>query len=235
VEPDPFVRQRALTGVGADGQLALGRARIAIVGLGGLGCPAAQYLAAAGVGALTLIDSDSVSVTNLHRQILFGPDDVGRRKVLAAAEALHERSPWCVVSTVDARLSERDGAAILAGHDVVFDCTDTFASRRAVAATAQGMPIVWGAVQGWHGTVTVFDASVTLDDLYPQDPGPDLDRCEAEPMLGPLCGQVGAAMAAEAIKIITGAGAPLVGTVATVDARTGGWRHVALKGAARRA
>jgi adenylyltransferase/sulfurtransferase len=228
MEPDPFVRQRALSGFAAQGQAALSSARIAIVGVGGLGCPAAQYLAAAGVGALTLVDSDSVTITNLHRQVLFGPDDVGRRKVVAAAEALGTRTPWAAVTAVDARLTDANAADVLAGHDVILDATDTFTSRRVIAraAAAAKTPLVWGAVLGWHGQLTVFDASIGLADVFPQDPPLEFDACEDASVLGTLCGQIGSAMATEAIKLVTGAGTPLVGTLSLLDARSGRWRDV---------
>lgn len=235
VEPDPFVRQRALAGFGARGQDALFAARVAIVGVGGLGCPAAVYLAAAGLGALTLVDSDVVSITNLHRQVLFGPDDVGSRKVEVARSALRTRAPWTEVSTIDARIGARDASSILAGHDLVLDATDTFASRRVVASAARelGLPVVWGAVTGWHGQLTVFDPSVGLDDVFPRDPEPAFDACESAAVLGALCGQVGVAMATEAIKIVSGTGQPLVGTLAILDGRTGRWRDVPVRRAVR--
>lgn len=231
VEPDPFVRQRALAGFAGEGQTALAAARVAIVGVGGLGCPVAQYLAAAGVGALTLIDSDSVSITNLHRQVLFGPDDVGLRKVDAASAALRSRTPWTSVTAVGERLTDATASGILADHDVIVDATDTFASRRIVAraAAAVSTPLVWGAVNGWYGQLTVFDASIGLDDLFPADPPLELDACENASVLGTLCGQVGTAMATEAVKLVSGAGAPLIGTLAILDSRTGRWRDVAVK------
>jgi adenylyltransferase/sulfurtransferase len=204
---------------------------VAIVGVGGLGCPSAQYLAAAGVGSLTLIDSDSVSVTNLHRQVLFGPDDVGRRKVDAAAEALHARSPWTTIATIDARLTDADATTVLAGHDVILDATDTFASRRVIARAAEAnrAPLVWGAVNGWHGQITVFDSTVGLDDIFPTDPPVEFDACDNAAVLGTLCGQIGTAMATEAVKLVVGSGAPLVGTLAILDARSGRWRDVSVK------
>ncbi|WP_084103238.1 HesA/MoeB/ThiF family protein [Demequina sp. NBRC 110056] len=227
---DPFVRQRALTGFGARGQRALAGASVALVGVGGLGCPAAQYLAAAGVGRLTLIDGDHVSVTNLHRQILFGPDAVGRPKVHAAVRALRLIAPGVDVRPVLARLDAANARELLAGHDVIVDGTDTFAARHVIADAAEDLdiPVAWGAVSGWHGQVTVFSRASRMRDLFPDEPGPDLDTCEGGAVLGTLCGQVGAALATEALKIVSGTGSALIGTLAVVDARTGRWREIVL-------
>lgn len=210
------------------GQDALAGARVAIVGVGGLGCPAALYLAAAGVGHLTLIDSDTVAVSNLHRQVLFGPDDVGQHKVRAASATLGRMAPSCEIEARQERLTEANAVAALAGHDVVVDSTDTFVSRMVVADAARelGVPLVWGAVQGWFGQVTVFDESVGLRDLFPTEPPPDFGVCDAGGVLGTLCGQVGTAMATEVIKVVTGIGAPLVGTLTVLDAREGRWRDL---------
>lgn len=227
---DPFVRQRALTGFGAGGQAALGSASVALVGVGGLGCPVAQYLAAAGVGRLTLIDSDHVSVTNLHRQILFGPDAIGRPKVHAAVGALRSIAPGVDVRPVVQRVDATNARDLLAGHDVIVDGTDTFAARHVIADAADelGIPVAWGAVSGWHGQVTVFSRRSRMRDLFPEEPQGDLDACEGGAVLGTLCGQVGAALATEALKIVSGAGATLEGTLALVDARTGRWREITL-------
>lgn len=225
---DPFVRQRVLPGFGQRGQSALEAARVAVVGVGGLGCPVALYLAAAGVGHLTLIDSDSVAESNLHRQILFGPAHVGRRKVDAAAEALASTAPRVRVDPVALRLTDDNAADALAGHDVIVDATDTFASRLTVAdaAAGLGLPVAWGAVQGWFGQVTVFDGEVGLRDIFPVEPPPDFGVCDAGGVLGTLCGQVGAAMATETVKLLTGIGAPLKGVLSVIDAREGRWRDV---------
>lgn len=230
VVSDAFTRQRVLPGFGAQGQDRLGSARVAIVGLGGLGCPAALYLAAAGVGHLTLVDSDQVAVSNLHRQVLYGPADCGEPKVEAAARALARVAPAVTVVTQRTRLGA-DAAAVLAGHDVVLDCTDTWPSRYAVAAACEelGVPLVWGAVSGWFGQVTVFDGKVTLDDLFPSEPPADFGVCDGGGVLGTLCGQVGTAMASQAVVMMAGF-AGLVGTLAIIDARDGVWRHVAVGG-----
>ncbi|WP_062464300.1 HesA/MoeB/ThiF family protein [Demequina soli] len=232
---DAYVRQRALPGFGEAGQEALARARVAIVGVGGLGCPAALYLAAAGVGALTLIDSDRVAVSNLHRQVLFGPDDAGLAKVSAATSALARVAPGVEVRAVEARLSAGTAEDLLDGHDLVLDCTDTWPSRLAVAdaCEARAVPLVWGAVQGWFGQVTVFGDGVTLRDLFPTEPAPDLGVCDAGGVLGPLCGQVGAAMASQALVLLTGAGPGLRGTLQVLDARDGAWRSIGVAGGVR--
>jgi len=225
---DPYLRQRVLAGFGNDGQRALTDARVAIVGVGGLGCPAALYLAAAGVGHLTLIDSDSVSDSNLHRQILYGPADVGRAKVEAAAAALGVLTPGVHVSSVKSRLTPENAPETLSDHDVVVDATDTFGSRLTVAdaAAALGVPVAWGAVQGWFGQVTVFDGAVGLRDIFPVEPPPDFGVCDAGGVLGTLCGQVGTAMATEAVKLLTGVGVPLTGVLSVIDAREGRWRDL---------
>jgi len=232
VEPDPFVRQRALAGFGPEGQAALADARVAIVGVGGLGCPAALYLAAAGVGSLTLIDSDAVSVTNLHRQVLFGPDDVGDRKVHAAARALGKSAPWTTVTALDTRICAADAADVLSGHDLVLDGTDMWSSRYAVADAAAGLgiPLVWGAVAGWFGQVTVFGDGVGLRDVFPVQPPPEFDQCDAGGVLGALCGQVGTAMAAQALVLLTGSGRALRGRMSVLDSRNGEWRTLPIAG-----
>jgi adenylyltransferase/sulfurtransferase len=189
------------------------------------------------VGAITLIDADSVSVTNLHRQVLFGPDDVGKRKVDVAASALGARAPWARITPVDLRLTDANAADALAGHDVVLDCTDTWLSRYIVAdaTRALGIPLVWGAVQGWFGQVTVFDDRTGLRELFPAEPEADLAVCEGGGVLGTLCGQVGTAMATQAVLVLTGAAqgreAGLRGQLTVLDARTGQWRTIPVAGA----
>jgi adenylyltransferase/sulfurtransferase len=228
---DRYIRQRVLAGFGTRGQDALAGARVAIVGVGGLGCPAALYLAAAGVGRLTLIDSDAVAASNLHRQILFGPAHVGRPKVEAAAESLGALAPTVEVTQLALRLTAQNAGEVLAGHDVVVDATDTFPSRLVVAdaAAALGLPVAWGAVQGWFGQVTVFDGDIGLRDVFPVEPPPDFGVCDAGGVLGTLCGQVGAAMATETVKLLTGIGVPLRGVLSVIDAREGRWRDVEIR------
>jgi len=227
---DAFARQRGLAGFGDEGQRALADASIAIVGVGGLGCPAALYLAAAGVGRITLIDADTVSVTNLHRQVLFGPADVGERKVDAAKFRLAAITPGCRVTAVHGRLSAADAEITLAGHDVIVDATDTFHARLVIddAAARLGIPVAWGAVQGWHGQVTTFGSRVRLRDAFPVEPELDLDVCDSGPVMGTVCGQVATAIATEAIKLASGTGATLEGRIEVLDGRSGRWRSLAI-------
>ncbi len=227
VQPDAYVRHRALEGFGHAGQQALSDARVAMVGVGGLGCPAALYLAASGVGHITLFDSDTVSVTNLHRQVLFGPDDVGTPKVDAAAKRLRELAPNVRLDPRNVRLG--DGATEqLAGYDLILDGTDTWPSRLTVADAAAelNIPLVWGALSGWYGQVTVFDEGRSLRDLFPVEPPPDFGVCEGGGVLGPLCGQVGTAMASQALVLLAGSGPGLRGILSILDAREGVWRSL---------
>lgn len=188
----------------------------------------AQYVAAAGVGAITLIDDDHVSVTNLHRQILFTPSDIGRPKVEAAAQVLIRQAPHCAVTAVQERVVPATVSDRLAGHDVVVDATDTMPVRRMIEAAAHGagIPVVWGAVQGWHGQVTVFDDAHRLDDVFPGPDPLDLEVCDGGAVMGTVCGQVGTAMATEAVKIAAGLESEAAGTMAVLDGRSGRWRDV---------
>jgi molybdopterin/thiamine biosynthesis adenylyltransferase len=219
-------RHAVLAGIGEEGQRRLAGARVAVVGAGGLGSPTILALAAAGVGEIVVIDDDVVELTNLQRQILHRAQDVGTRKTVSAARAVTDLSPRTRVSARDTRLTPDNAAFLLAGADVVVDGSDTFDTRRAVAAAtdAAGVPLVWGAVQEWHGQVTVFwtrpDAGepVRLDDLFPPGTEGEPPTCAQVGVLGALCLQVGGMLATEVVKLVTGAGRPLLGRIAVVDA-----------------
>lgn len=219
-------RHAVLAGIGEDGQRRLAATRVAVVGAGGLGSPAILALAAAGVGEITVIDDDVVELTNLQRQILHRVEDVGTRKTVSAARAVAALSPRTRVICRSERLTMANADALLAGVDVVVDGSDTFDTRRAVAAAtdASGVPLVWGAVQEWHGQVTVFwsrpatGAPVRLDDLFPPGSEGEPPTCAQVGVLGSLCVQVGGMLATEVVKLVTGAGEPLVGRIAVVDA-----------------
>lgn len=222
-EEKRYARAMALPGLGVKGQRRLRAARVLLVGVGGLGSPAASYLVGAGVGLLTIVDDDVVKVHNLHRQVLHDMTEVGRPKVASAVERLQALNPKVAVSAHNTRLTSANAARWCAEHDLVLDCTDNVATRRIIAeAAAQAdRPVVWGAVSGARGYLTVLCASrgYTLDALWPDDV---VDAPAAEVgAFGPAIGALGALMAGEAIKCITGLGRPLLGRVLYLDGLAG--------------
>lgn len=204
-------RQRALPEVGPEGQARLAAARVLLVGLGGLGCPAALYLAGAGLGQLTLLDGGRVERSNLHRQILFTTAEVGAPKALAAAARLRLHNPAVRLVPHETDLTPRNARAFVAGHDVVLDCTDNFATRFLVhdACLALGLPLVQAAVHRFEGTLDVFRHGIggCLHCQWPgRGPG-ELDtagNCAGGPVFGPAVGVLGVMQAAEAIKLVLG-------------------------------
>lgn len=226
-EVERYARQLVLREVGGSGQQALKAASVAIVGAGGLGAPAALYLAAAGVGRLRLIDPDAVDLSNLHRQVIFQTDDVGHAKVEAAAARLAALNPHVALDPVRARLDAANAAELLAGWDLVLDGTDDFATRFAVnaACVAAGVPLVSGAIGRWTGQIGVFAGRPCYRCLVPEVP-PDAETCVAVGVVGALAGVIGSLMALEAIKLITGAGEPLTGRLMVLDALAGETRTV---------
>lgn len=222
-ERERHVRTSSVAGIGETGMRRLRAARVCVVGAGGLGSPALIYLVGAGVGHLTVVDDDRVEIHNLQRQVLHGTADVGRRKVDSAAERLRALDPAVSLALVTDRLTDATAAEVFAGHHLVLDCTDNVDTRFVIAdAAAQvDLPVVWGAVSGHFGQVTVFRASqgFTLQRLWPEAPAPTTIGDVGA--FGPLIGAVGAQMAAEAIKLITGAGRLLLGRVLYLDALAG--------------
>ncbi len=220
---DPrYARQLVLRGFGPAAQQRLAAGRVLIVGAGGLGSPAASYLASAGVGTITLVDTDVVDVTNLHRQLLYTTPDVGRRKLDVARERLQAINPQVVVRTHDTRLSSTNAATLVDGHDVVIDATDNFPARYAIndACLAQGIPFVYGSVARFDGQVSVFAASggPCYRCLFPDMPEPGtVPTCAEEGVLGVVPGIIGLHQATEAIKLLAGIGTPLIGQLLLVD------------------
>lgn len=218
-----YQRQVTLPEIGEAGQARLGAASVLVVGAGGLGSPAAIYLAAAGVGRIGLVDFDRVDITNLHRQILYGTSDVGRPKLEAARGRLRDLNPEIAVETHEARLTSENALEILAGYDVILDGTDNFATRYLVndACVLLGRPNVYGSIFRFDGQVSVF---ATADGpcyrcLYPEPPPPGLvPSCAEGGVLGVLPGTVGTLQATEAIKLITGIGETLAGRLLVFDA-----------------
>jgi len=207
-----YARHLVLAEIGGPGQQKLAAARVLIVGAGGVGGPAALYLAAAGVGTLGLVDPDTVALSNLQRQILFTGEDIGRPKVEAGAMRLTALNPNVRIEPHPMPLTTDNAADLIAGHDLVVDGTDDFATRFAVnaACVAAGVPLVSGALGRWSGQVGVFTGRPCYQCLVPEIP-PDAETCARVGVVGALAGVIGAMVALEAIKLITDAGQPLVG------------------------
>lgn len=228
-EIERYARHLVLAEVGGPGQQRLKAARVAIVGMGGVGAPAALYLAAAGVGALRLIDDDRVALSNLQRQIAFDTADVGRPKVEAGGERLSALNPHVRIEPAPERLTDVNAARLVDGCDVVIDGTDDFAARFAVnaACVASRIPLVSGALGRWSGQVGVFLGRPCYCCLVPETP-PDAETCARVGVVGALAGVVGSMAALEAIKLITGAGDPLTGRLLLYDGLAGTARTVAV-------
>ncbi|MCI4012571.1 ThiF family adenylyltransferase [Brevibacterium sp. ZH18] len=220
---DRYARHLSLPGIGVEGQRRLRAASVLVIGAGGLGSPVLQYLAAAGLGRITVIDDDVVEASNLQRQILHRDADIGRAKVDSAREALLRLDPELVVDTIGERLSPDNALELFASHDVVIDGADNFATRYLSndAAELTGTPLVWGTIFRFAGQVSTFvpGHGPMLRDLFPDIPEADsVPNCAAGGVLGVLCGSVGSAMATEAIKLIAGIGTPLIGCLLRYDA-----------------
>ncbi len=229
---DRYARQIVLDGVGPAGQERFGRSGALIVGLGGLGCPAALYLATAGVGRLVLNDFDRVDTSNLPRQILFDPTDVGKLKVEAARERLSASNPDVVIECLAERLDAAGLESAMAGVDVVLDCTDNFAARFAVnrACVARSMPLVSGAAVRFEGQIAVFPnrpGEPCYNCLY-NDEDEWLGDCQGNGVLAPVPGVIGTLMALETLKLLLGHESALRNRLLLWDARRGDWQGVTL-------
>ena len=209
-EVERYARHLVLAEIGGPGQQKLKAARVLIVGAGGVGSPAALYLAAAGVGTLGLIDPDTVALSNLQRQILFTGEDIDRTKVEAGADRLTALNRHVRIETHAEPLNADNAAALIGDYDVVLDGTDDFHTRLVVnaACVATGTPLVSGALGRWSGQVGVFTGKPCYQCLVPEIP-PDAETCARVGVVGALAGIIGAMAALETIKLITAAGQPL--------------------------
>jgi molybdopterin/thiamine biosynthesis adenylyltransferase len=218
-EVERYARHLVLREIGGPGQQRLKAARVLIVGAGGLGAPAALYLAAAGVGEIAIVDPDTVALSNLQRQVLYETGDEGASKVARAAERLGALNPNVHIVPLNSTLDEANARTLIAGRDLVLDGTDSFATRFAVnaACVAAGVPLVSGAIGRWTGQVGVFVGRPCYQCLVPEIP-PDAETCSAVGVVGALAGVVGSLMALEAVKLIAGAGEPLAGRLMIYDA-----------------
>ena len=226
-EVERYARHLVLREIGGPGQQALKTAKVLIVGAGGLGAPAALYLAAAGVGRLGLVDPDHVSLSNLQRQVLYATGDVGRPKVAAAAERLSALNSEIEIIPHPVAIGADNARALVGGYDLVLDGTDDFAARFVVAdaCVAEKKTLVSGAIGRWTGQVGVFAGQPCYRCLVPEAP-PDAETCAAVGVIGALAGVIGSMMALEAVKLITGAGNALLGRLLIYDALAGETRTV---------
>ncbi|CAM5344997.1 MULTISPECIES: molybdopterin-synthase adenylyltransferase MoeB [unclassified Thauera] len=229
-----YSRHILLPEIGVEGQQALLDARMLIIGAGGLGSPAAMYLAAAGVGTIAIADDDEVDLTNLQRQILHTADMVGAPKVESARLTLNRLNPLTRVEPLKLRLEGESLAAEVARADVVLDCSDNFATRHAInrACLQHRKPLVSGAAIRFDGQVSVFDLrradSACYHCLFPE--GEDLEevRCAVMGVFAPIVGIVGTTQAAEALKLVIGCGTSLDGRLLLLDGLGMEWRSISL-------
>jgi molybdopterin/thiamine biosynthesis adenylyltransferase len=229
-----YSRHILLDAIGIEGQSQIARSRVLIVGAGGLGSPAAMYLACAGVGQITLVDHDTVDLTNLQRQIAHQTRSVGRPKVESAAETLRELNPLVEVAAWHCRADETFLDTHVPLADVVLDCCDNFATRQAVnaACVRYQKPLVWGAAVRFDAQISVYDPHSLQAPCYacvfPPDTAPEEARCSTMGVFAPLVGIIGTMQAAETLKIIVGTGQSLAGRLQMLDARCMDWSEVQL-------
>lgn len=229
-----YSRHILLPEIGIEGQERLLAAHALVIGAGGLGSPAAMYLASAGVGRITLADGDSVDLTNLQRQILHTTAAVGRAKAYSGKDTLAELNPEVEVSAISERLEGERLAEVVASAAIVLDCSDNFATRHAVnrACVEFRKPLVSGAAVRFDGQVSVFDlregAAPCYNCLFPEDTEAEETRCAVMGVFAPLTGIIGAVQAAEALKLLAGAGESLSGRLLLFDCLAMEWRSVKL-------
>ncbi|HEX8418308.1 MAG TPA: molybdopterin-synthase adenylyltransferase MoeB [Methylobacterium sp.] len=231
-EIERYARHLVLREVGGPGQGRLKAARVLVVGVGGLGAPLIQYLAAAGIGTLGIADDDTVSLSNLQRQVIHGTPDIGRSKVASAADAVSRLNPHVRIEAHPFRLDANNAAGLIADYDIVADGSDNFATRYAVsdACYRAKRPLVTAALGQFDGSLTTIRAYETGADgrpnptyrcLFPNPPPPgSVPPCAEAGVLGALAGVMGSLMAMEVIRAVAGFGEPLVGRLLMVDARS---------------
>lgn len=228
-----FSRQILMPRFDIAGQEALKSARVVVVGSGGLGCPVALYLGAAGVGHLTLVDDDVIELANLQRQVAFATAQIGAPKAETLADRVRSINPDVSISVVNRRLDQEGFAAEVANASLALDCSDNFATRFALnrACVAAGVPLISGAAIRGEGQVSVYDSrqpdSPCYHCLYPEQGNEDL-TCSEAGVIAPLVGMIGSVQAMEAIKVISGVGRPLVGRLLILDAWEMQWREMKL-------
>lgn len=233
-ELNRYARHIVLRELGGPGQKRLKKARVLVIGAGGLGAPALQYLAAAGVGTIGIIDDDVVENANLQRQVIHADADIGMPKVFSAEAAMKAQNPFVTVRPYHRRLTEEIADTLFADYDLILDGTDNFDTRYLAnrAAVGAGLPLISGALSQWEGQISVFDpaqGAPCYQCIFPQPPAPELaPSCAEAGVLGPLPGVIGAMMAVEAIKLLSGAGQVMRGQMLIYDALYGETRTIGL-------
>ncbi len=223
-----YRRQIAIPAFGEAGQARLRAASVLVVGAGGLGSPALFYLAAAGVGRLVIIDGDRVTLSNLNRQILYTEADLDHPKAVAARERLHALNPQVVIEAHPVRLDEGNGAALVAGCDLVVEASDNLATKALVnrLCVAAGVPLVWGAVERFEGQMGVYrPGHACRACIFPAAADAPADG-PPPGIIGAVAGVVGSMQALEAIKVLSGVGRPLVDTILLWEGLTQQWERV---------
>lgn len=230
-----YSRHILLDEIGVEGQEKLLAAQVLIIGAGGLGSPVALYLAASGIGALTIIDDDVVDLSNLQRQIVHSADRIGQNKARSAAQTLHALNPDTRIIALDQRATGQQLNDLVAAADVVVDCCDNFATRHAInrACVALGKPLVSGAATSFDGQLTVFDprqpTTPCYHCLFAEEGEASDGPCATFGVFAPLVGIIGSMQAAEALKLIMGIGESPVGRLLLLDARNMHWREMRFK------
>jgi adenylyltransferase/sulfurtransferase len=207
--------------IGREGQKKLKESAVFIVGAGGLGSAVSVYLAASGIGKLTVIDNDEVDLSNLQRQVMYSHDDIGKSKATVTGEKLSKQNPFIEVGVINDRLTNENAAGYLAGHDIAVIATDNSAARYLVNDTCVklGIPFVHGSVSGFEGQIAVFNHNngPTYRDLFPEPPEQDFQQPADKGVLAALPGVIGCMQAAEVVKIVAGVGEPLSGRLMMID------------------
>ncbi|MBK9246637.1 MAG: HesA/MoeB/ThiF family protein [Ignavibacteria bacterium] len=233
-----YARQIVLPNFGISAQAALSRAKVLVIGAGGLGCPALQYLAASGVGTIGIIDHDEIELSNLHRQILFDESDIGKNKAKVAAIKLQKSNSDLSIQVFETKIDNRNALGIIREYDIVIDGSDNFPTRYVVndACAILKIPLIYGSVFRYEGQVSVFHSPSHIDnildraanyrDIFPVPPAKgEVPNCLETGVLGVLTGIVGTWQASEAIKLITGIGEVLSSTILTLNMLTNTIEH----------
>jgi molybdopterin/thiamine biosynthesis adenylyltransferase/rhodanese-related sulfurtransferase len=214
-----YARHYSLKDFGREGQQKLLEAKVLVIGAGGLGCPALQYLTASGIGTIGIVDHDLIALSNLQRQVLYATKDIGKSKAKVACEKLKRLNPEIQIDVYDLEINAKNALEIISTYDIVVDCTDNFASRYLIndACVLLEKPLVFGAIFQYEGQVAVFNVeengrSINYRNLFPKPPPPDeVQDCNEAGVLGALPGIIGIMQASEVIKVLTGIGEVLVG------------------------